>query len=216
MTREQELSAAIEEATLPARDYRIFSALLRQRAEWKTATIPAKFQPRGLADLAQLARMSKANLCRGLDHLESHGWIDRNRADKLGRGHRTTYQLTKGMSCDCLKPRDAAASDAERARRYRARKRTPAESREVSQASVTQQAVSVSESRDEVSQNRVTKSLTSRDEIPGQGRFSAKEGRSEGSREGGEVRTDPFASWDEGTIGAERNRSTDTSYRRAA
>ena len=231
MTREQELSAAIEEAALPTRDYRIFSALLRQRAEWKTATIPAKFQPRGLADLARLAKMSKANLCRGLDHLESHGWIQRNRADKHGRGHRTTYQLTAGMSCDCLKPKQEPMTDAERMRRYRARKRATATGRKVSHDGVTREAESVSEPRNEVSQDDVTKCLSERNEIPGQGQFSAKEGRSEGSSKGGEGKesrqgaspeacwlasfTFPgsMTSWPEGTTGAEINRSTD---RRAA
>ena len=240
MTREQELSAAIEEAVLPPRDYRIFSALLRQRAEWKTAIITAKFQPRGLADLAGLAKMSKANLCRGLEHLESHGWIMRTRADKRGRGHRTTYQLAKGMSCECLEQRPEAASDADRARRYRERKRASAPGRKMSQAAVTQEAVSVSEPRDEVSQDDVTKCLTSRDEIPGQGQFSAKEGNDEGKEEGEEGKEprhgaspeawpdpdqawltshtfpDSRSSWPEGTIGAWMNRSTDTSYRRAA
>jgi DNA-binding PadR family transcriptional regulator len=230
MTREQELSAAIEEAVLPSRDYRIFSALLRQRAEWKTANIQAKFQPRGLADLARLAKMSKASLCRGLEHLESHGWITRTRADKRGPGHRTTYQLTRGMSCDCLKQRPEPASDADRARRYRERKRAAALAKEVSQVTVTQEAISVSESRDEVSQDDVTKCLTSRDEIPGQGQFSAKEGVEEGKGEGSVANwPDPdqawltpptfpgsWSAWDEGTNGAWMNRSTDTSDRRAA
>ena len=187
MTREQELSAAIETAVLPSRDYRIFSALLRQRAEWKTAAIAARFQPRGLAELAALAKMSKATLCRGLEHLASHGWIARERAATRGRGHRTTYQLNAGMDCDCLKQRPEPMTDADRARRYRERKRArnvSASRDEVSQNRVTRPAGSVSESRDEVSQDDVTKCLTSRDEIPGQGQFSAKEGNDEGREEG--------------------------------
>lgn len=185
MTREQELAKAIEQASLPSRDYRIFSALLRQRAEWKTATIPDKFQPRGLAELAKLARMSKANLCRGLDHLESHGWIVRDRAEKRGRGHRTTYQLTAGMSCDCIKQQNEPVTDAERMRRYRARQRATAPGRKVSQNRVTRGTESVSEPRDKVSQDDVTKCLSERNEIPDQGHFSAKEGRDEGSSKGG-------------------------------
>ena len=188
MTREQELARAIEQASLPSRDYRIFSALLRQRAEWKTAKIPDKFQPRGLADLARLAKMSKANVCRGLEHLASHGWIIRERAGKRGRGHRTTYQLATGMSCDCLKERPEPLTDAERMRKYRERKRAADPGKKVSQARVTRQpesvsgqrnevsqdgvtqdTESVSESRNEVSQDDVTKCLTSRDENPGQG-----------------------------------------------
>jgi len=242
VTREQELSAAIEKAVLPSRDYRIFSALLRQRAEWKTAAIPAKFQPRGLADLARLARMSKANLCRGLEHLESHGWLTRTRADKRGRGHRTTYQLTRGMSCDCTGARPEPMTDAERMRKYRQRRKArPAgeTTPEVSQDGVTREAESVSGPRNKVSQDDVTKCLSERNEIPGQGQFSAKEGVERGDSKGErgkeprqgaspEPWPDPdqawltahaFTSmpgWDEDSNGAWMNRSTDTSYRRAA
>ena len=94
MTREQELAAAIEAAKIPASDYRIFCALLRQRAEWKTGEIPEKFQPHGLADLARMTHMSKANLCRGLNRLEGNGWISRHRAT----GRRTAYQLAVGAN----------------------------------------------------------------------------------------------------------------------
>jgi hypothetical protein len=86
-TRELELKAAIEKADLPARDYRVYRALL-ERAEWKSAKILDRFQP------------------RSLNHLQRHGWLVRHRhfSDNGigGRGHPTTYQLEHGRGCDCL------------------------------------------------------------------------------------------------------------------
>ena len=123
LTREQELKKAIEQADLPPRDYRILCALLA-RAKWKSAEIEERYQPRGLAELAAWCRMSKRNLCYGLDSLEAAGWIERARFARPGRGHFTAYQLSIGTpiangsvtdrTCDwpeVAKPAQAASPD---------------------------------------------------------------------------------------------------------
>jgi predicted transcriptional regulator len=116
-TREEELKAAIEAAGLPARDYRVYYALLK-RAEWKTAVIRDQFQPRSLADLARLAHMSEANVKRSLNHLQRHGWLLRHRhfSDRGigGRGHATSYQLENGKDCDCPKGAQAEPVSADK------------------------------------------------------------------------------------------------------
>jgi hypothetical protein len=104
LTREQELRAAISKAFLPPRDYRIFMALF-DRAEWGTAAIRDRFQPRSLKELAEWSRMSLANVKRGVGHLGRHGWIERHRHVSEngigGRGHPTRYVLSNGQDCDC-------------------------------------------------------------------------------------------------------------------
>ena len=110
-TREQELRAAIRAADLPARDFRIYDALF-ERAQWKTAVIDGKYQPRSLTELAQWSRMSRAGLCYGLNHLELHGWIERRRWLTPGRGHRTTYALLAGRDCEPDCPIRKAAQEA--------------------------------------------------------------------------------------------------------
>jgi hypothetical protein len=97
--REHELRAAIRAARLPARDFRIYDALFT-RAQWKTAVIESKFQPRSLIELADWARMSLSNVKRGLNHLEYHGWVERRRWKTPGRGHRTRYFLAVGRDCE--------------------------------------------------------------------------------------------------------------------
>jgi biotin operon repressor len=98
-THEQELRDAIRAARLPARDFRIYDALFA-RATWKTAVIVDKYQPHSLEELAEWARMSRANLCYGLNHLEYHGWLIRQRRVKPGRGHKTMYELLAGRDCN--------------------------------------------------------------------------------------------------------------------
>ena len=103
-TNEQRLRAAIEDAEVPVRDYRIFMAI-HYRADWKTAILPGRFQPRSLDDVARWAHMSRANVKYGLAHLELHGWISRGRklarSGAGGRGNATTYELRQGFDCDC-------------------------------------------------------------------------------------------------------------------
>jgi hypothetical protein len=176
---EADLRKAVEAASIPARDYRVYSALLR-KVQWDgPAVIPAKFQPRSLQEIAKLARMSVASAKRALAHLESHGWIQRDRKDP-GRGHCTHYQLTPGLDCDCIPQRPEPASDADRARRYRQRKKA-AQDRVTRPDKAAQSDVSL---RQEAAQIDVSKRLTSRDDIAGQAVFSAG-GRGKGEGVGG-------------------------------
>lgn len=224
MTREQELENAIDKAVLPPRDYRIYRALFK-RAEWKTGVISARWQPRSLRDIARDTRLSVATICRALNHLESHGWIARHRA-KPGRGHATVYELLAGMDCDCLKEQPEPMTDAERMRRCRRRKKDHTTDRSPIDKATPEKASQIDVTQPgKASQIDVTKRLNARNEGAGQRPFPAKEGRSEGRRERGVVWTDALldsqwpehmALWPEGTIGAEMNRSTDTSRRRAA
>ena len=101
-TREQELRTAVKQARLPPRDFKIFTVLL-DRADFGTAEIPGRFQPKSLEAFAGLCEMSTATLCRGLDHLEVEGWIERARTAG-GRGCSTSYTLTLGGRCWCSGP----------------------------------------------------------------------------------------------------------------
>lgn len=141
-TREQELRAAAKRANLPGAAFRLYVELL-DRADFGTAETPDKFQPRGLAELAKWCEMSKATAARALNLLEAHGWVQRNRATTLGRGHRTAYRLACGRPVDRPAPPEPL-SDAERARRYRARKMSQRSVTKVSQHGVTDTEESVS------------------------------------------------------------------------
>ena len=103
-SRESELKAAIVRANLPPRDLKVYLVLM-ERAEWNTARITVKFQPRSLEELARWCHMSVANVKRSLNHLQRHGWVERYRhlTDKGigGRRHPTHYQLEHGRDCDC-------------------------------------------------------------------------------------------------------------------
>jgi len=106
MTREAELKAAIVDANLPPRDFKVFMVLMK-KATWVTAEIKPQFQPRRLGELAAWCRMSEANVKRALNHLERHGWVVRHRhVTRKGTGGRsrpTSYQLEHGRDCDCPK-----------------------------------------------------------------------------------------------------------------
>ena len=180
MTREQELAAAIDRADLPPRDKEIWRQLFR-RADWKTAVIPKRWQPKSLRDIARDAHMGVATVCRGLNHLESHGWIERHRTSP-GRGHPTAYGLMAGADCDCLTldgSKTEPVSDAERMRHYRARKKAShpgvTHGEKASQFDVTPGG--------KASQNDVTKRLSVRNDAAGQGHFSGKEGVERGKVE---------------------------------
>ena len=229
MTREKELSQAIEKASVPVSDYRVYQALLA-RADWKTALIPVRFQPRSLEELADLSKLSVATVKRTLGHLQRHGWIQRHRylTDKGigGRGHPTRYRLDLGADCDCVPDRPAPLNGAERTRRWRERKKA-------AQGSVTlpdkgaQVDVTTGE---KLAQFDVTKGLSDSHTTAGQPAFCAEEGRDEGEGEReGKNWPDPdrawlasralpasWSAWPPGTIGEAMNRGTGTSCSRAA
>lgn len=102
MSRERELRNAIKNAGLPDRDYRIFRDLL-DTADFRTAEIPGRFQPKSLEALARLCEKPVATLCRALNHLEAHGWVKRGRTVG-GRGRSTAYTLAVGEPCHCPRP----------------------------------------------------------------------------------------------------------------
>jgi predicted transcriptional regulator len=109
-TRESELKAAIIKANLPPRDFKVYMVLM-DRAQWGTAKIADKFQPRSLQELARRGNMSEANVKRSLNHLQRHGWVKRYRhltgKGIGGRGHPTRYQLEHGRDCDCRNEKGA-------------------------------------------------------------------------------------------------------------
>lgn len=230
MTREQELSQAIEKASVPASDYRLYSALLH-RADWKTAVIPVRFQPRSLVELADLSKLSVATVKRTLGHLQRHGWIlrDRHLTDKGigGRGHPTRYRLDLGADCDCVPDRPEPLNGAERTRRWRERKKV-AHTVVTHDGKAAQIDVTTGE---KLAQFDVTKRLSDSHTTAGQPTFCAEEGRDEGEGEReGENWPDPdrawmdsrtfpesWSTWPQGTIGAAMNRVTGiSSYSRAA
>jgi DNA-binding Lrp family transcriptional regulator len=193
-TREKELSQAIEKAALPVADYRVYRALMG-RADWNTAVIPVRFQPRSLAELAELSKLSVATVKRTLRHLQRHGWIERHRyitdAGIGGRGHPTRYRLDVGADCDCAPDRPEPVSDAERAKRYRQRKKaahgsvtdTPDKAAHIVVTHDGKAAQIDVTTGEKLAQIDVTNRLTSRDEDAGQTAFCAEEGRDEGDRE---------------------------------
>ena len=105
-TREQELWDAILGAEVTPSDFRVFVTLLRL-ADYGTAEIPDRFQPRSLVKLAERCHISLAGVKRSVGHLQRHGWLERHRnltASGIGgRGHPTRYKLMIGRDCDCKK-----------------------------------------------------------------------------------------------------------------
>lgn len=191
---DKQLKDAMERADMPPRDYRIFGALV-SRVDWKTGLLPERFQPRSLEKLAAQCRMSKTAAAEGLNHLESHGWVTRDRQEP-GRGRPTLYGVRIGMDCDC-KPaakQDRPRTDAERMRDYRARKAS---------------GIRVTRSPE----IRVTKRPAERNDAAGQEPFLAERARDEGKGEGrpwrderGDYTGGPVAwDWPEDSIGAEMN-----------
>lgn len=105
-TREQELWDAILGAEVTPSDFRVYVTLLKL-ADFGTAEIPDRFQPRSLVKLAERCHISLAGTKRSVSHLQRHGWLERHRnltATGIGgRGHPTRYKLLIGRDCDCQK-----------------------------------------------------------------------------------------------------------------
>jgi DNA-binding MarR family transcriptional regulator len=179
-TRKRQLEAAIETADLAARDYRVWRELFR-RVDWTSddALIADRWQPKSVDELADRCRMSRASVKRALRNLDDLGWIVRSQ-EKRGRGYAVHYQLDIGRD-QPARPKAEPTGDAERARRYRARKKggQPAVTQESSkggQIAVTQD--------EETGQECVTKGFTSRDATAGQEPDLRKETRQGGRKEG--------------------------------
>jgi predicted transcriptional regulator len=103
-TREQELWDAILGAELTPADFRVYVTLLKL-ADFGTAEIPDRFQPRSLIKLAERCHVSLATVKRSVGHLQRHGWLERHRniteSGIGGRGHPTRYKLLLGQDCTC-------------------------------------------------------------------------------------------------------------------
>ena len=104
-TNEQRLRDAIHTATgLTLADRWVFDTLLWM-ADYGTAFLPDRFQPRSLAQLAGKSFVSARQVKYSLSHLQRHGWLERHRVISEtgigGRGNRTRYVLCAGRSCDC-------------------------------------------------------------------------------------------------------------------
>jgi DNA-binding HxlR family transcriptional regulator len=156
-TREQELKAAFRKARMSQRAHRVLSVLLYDLARWHTGIIPPERQPRTRAALAKKCDMSEATLNRALSELEDLGWVVR--IPHPGRGLTTGIQVEIGRSAPPKTSRPMTA--AERARRYRERKKA-------AQQNVTPVAESGSDSRDASRKNDVTRHVTGRDDFAGQ------------------------------------------------
>jgi len=106
LTREQELWDAILGAEVTPSDFRVYVTLLKM-ADFGTAEIPDRFQPRSLVKLAERCHISLAGVKRSVGHLQRHGWLERHRnltpSGIGGRGHPTRYKLLAGRDCDCQK-----------------------------------------------------------------------------------------------------------------
>jgi hypothetical protein len=104
--REQKLRDAIHTAAgFTLADRWLFTTFL-WIADFGTANLPPRFQPRSAADLAKRSHMSARQVKYSLSHLEQHGWIVRTRFTETagapgGRSHPTHYTLLQGADCDC-------------------------------------------------------------------------------------------------------------------
>ena len=97
-TNEQKLRDAIHTATglTVLADRWVFDTLL-WTADFGTAFLPDRFQPRSLLQLAEKSFVSARQLKYSLDHLQRHGWLERHRVFSDtgigGRGKPTRYVL---------------------------------------------------------------------------------------------------------------------------
>jgi hypothetical protein len=173
-TLERELRDAIKRSGLPHAAINLYRAIL-DAADFTTAELPDRFQPRSLDELAEWAAMSVKHCKQMLNVLEEHDWIERKRPATPGRGHRTAYVLLLGTARE---RRGRPLTDAERARRYRQRK--------AAADSVTENGT---EMRDKAAPKCVTKRHLPRDGAAGHRPFSAEGQRGEKEGRGMETRT---------------------------
>jgi hypothetical protein len=120
VNRAEEVRRAAKQANLPLSAVVVIDTLLC-RADWATAHLPAKYQPRSVAELAAWAGIARSTCETALDIGERHGWIERTAPGELRRGASTTYQVRMGWPRQV--DRRQTLSDAERAKRYRQRKK---------------------------------------------------------------------------------------------
>lgn len=83
---------------LSVAEYAVFMTLL-DRADNDTCVVPDRRTP-SLRQMALESKVSKSTVALGLDHLERHGWLSRERS-KGGRGAKTSYVLVPGVVSPC-------------------------------------------------------------------------------------------------------------------
>lgn len=189
------LEAAIEAADVHPATYRVLRELYR-RLDWTSdaPVIADRWQPRSVDDLAARCRMSRSTARRAVRAAEALGWLTRE-WDGPGRGHAMRYTLAIGRDQPTRPAEAEPLTDAERARRYRARKRSQRAVTERGHEGVTERGhesvtPDAKRGQDDVfpgakrGQIDVTKGFTSRDEAAGQGPVSAGRNQQGGSGEG--------------------------------
>jgi hypothetical protein len=95
--RWHQLADAMQDSNLPASDKSVFRYLL-DRADYKTAELPAKFTPTQRV-IARKTSVSYSQVRYSLGHLERHGWLVI--AGKPGPGHPRHYEFQVGADCHC-------------------------------------------------------------------------------------------------------------------
>jgi hypothetical protein len=88
---------AIQRSNMSAADKSVFRFLL-DRADYRTAELPAKFTPTQRA-IGRMTSHSRRQVQYSLDHLARHAWITADGATGPGRPRR--YSFTIGADCDC-------------------------------------------------------------------------------------------------------------------
>jgi hypothetical protein len=95
--RWHELREAILASNLPASDKAVYRLLL-DKADYRTADLPAKFTPTREA-IARQTSLSRSQAGYATRHLARHGWLAL--AGAAGPGRPRTYTLAAGTQCDC-------------------------------------------------------------------------------------------------------------------
>lgn len=104
MTREQELRAGVKKSGLSDRDKLLFTVIL-DAAQFGSADFKDQKAGNFIPSVAKLAKLCEKNvrtIQRSLNHLESHGWIDRH-GHAGGRGRPSRLTLGLGERCECPK-----------------------------------------------------------------------------------------------------------------
>jgi hypothetical protein len=95
--RWHQLADAIQRSNMSAADKSVFRFLL-DRADYRTAELPAKFTPTQRA-IGRMTSHSRRQVQYSLDHLARHGWVTAGGATGPGRPRR--YSFAAGADCDC-------------------------------------------------------------------------------------------------------------------
>jgi hypothetical protein len=98
------LLAAIKASNLAASDKAVYRLLL-DKADYRTAELPARFAPRQ-AVIARETSLSLRQVKYATGHLRRHGWLTAK--GKTAPGRTLEYSLAAGLPCDCTGRRHEA------------------------------------------------------------------------------------------------------------